>query len=57
MAMVSAKGQAQLCSRNMESFTLENMIVERVIFAGVDWIGFLGHRRTPGQDEDIRNKP
>lgn len=49
MAMVSAKGQAQICSRTMDSFTLENMIVERVIFAGVDWIGFLGQRKTNGK--------
>lgn len=42
MAMVSNLGKAQICSRKMESFTLENMYVEQIIFCGADWIGFLG---------------
>ena len=42
MAMVSNLGKAQICSRKMESFTLENMHVEQIIFCGADWIGFLG---------------
>ena len=45
LALVSDKGRAQVCSRNLESFTLENMLVERVVLCGADWIGFLGHRK------------
>lgn len=30
----------------MESFTLENMIVDRVVLCGADWIAFLGHRNV-----------
>jgi len=44
MAMVSNLGKAQVCSRKMESFTLENMNVEQIIFCGSDWVGFLGYR-------------
>ena len=46
MAMVSDKGKAQVCSRQMESFTLENMRVEQIFFCGADWIGFLGQRSS-----------
>lgn len=43
MAAISNAGKAQLCNRTMESFTLENMVVCKIIFGGEDWIGFLGY--------------
>lgn len=46
MAMLSQKGKAQLCSREMESFTLANMHVEQVVFCGADWVAFLGMRQS-----------
>ena len=47
LAMVSTKGRAQICNRSLESFTLENMKVERIVFCGNDWIGFIGTRTRP----------
>lgn len=44
MAMVSNLGKAQVCNRAMQSFTLENMSVDKIIFCGTAWIGFLGRR-------------
>lgn len=44
LAMVSDQGRAQICNRSLESFTLENMMVERIVFCGADWIGFIGTR-------------
>ena len=52
MAMVSEQGKARVCSRAMESFTLEQMIVEKVILAGADWIGFLGYRQLVDGDQE-----
>ena len=43
--MVSNLGKVQVCNRELESFTLENMTVEKIFFCGSDWIGFLGLRR------------
>ena len=44
LAMVSDQGRAQICNRSLESFTLENMKVERIVFCGAEWIGFIGTR-------------
>lgn len=46
-ATVSNLGRAQVCSRAMDSFSLENMHVERLFLSGADWIGFLGYRLLP----------
>lgn len=46
LAMVSNLGKVQVCNRELESYTLENMAVEKIFFCGADWIGFLGLRRV-----------
>lgn len=56
MAMVSNKGKAQVFSRKMESFTLENMHVDQIIFCGADWVGFLGHRNSKRETTDVTCK-
>ena len=50
--MVSNLGKAQICNRKLESFTLEKMRVERVIFCGVAWIGFVGQRQGLSEAEE-----
>ena len=41
---VNTEGKAQLCLSNLESFTLSNMFVQKVIFGGDSWIAFLGYK-------------
>ncbi len=45
LAMVSNLGKTQVYNRHMQSFTLENMLVDKIIFCSTAWVGFLGHRR------------
>ena len=53
LVLVSNLGDVQVCNRELESFTLENMAVERIFFCGADWIGFLGQRTLEnGQKAD-----
>ena len=48
--MISVGGKAQIRNRNMESFSLELMVVSRIIFGGSDWVGFLGHHKVENSD-------
>lgn len=51
MAMVNNSGSTQICSRNRDTFTLENMCVEKIFFCGNEWIGFIGKWIVgPGSD-------
>jgi len=56
MAMVSNLGKAQVCNRAMQSFTLENMSVDKIIFCGTAWIGFLGRRDNKTLDLKKRSR-
>ena len=50
--MVSNLGKTQVYNRQMQSFSLENMSVDKIIFCGADWVGFLGYRNKSGKNND-----
>ena len=43
-------------NRNMESFTLELMVVSKIIFGGSDWVGFLGHHKVGSNGNRTKSK-
>ena len=42
MATVSTQGRAQIWSRSIATFELENIIIEKIVLPEADWIGFIG---------------
>ena len=56
MATISGEGKAQIRNRNLESFTLEMMVVTKIIFGGSDWLGFLGHHKVTQNGSNNRTK-
>lgn len=41
---VNDLGRANVWTRSMESFSLQKMVVEKVLLPEADWIAFLGYR-------------
>ena len=51
MANVNDSGVAQLWLRNLETYSIDNMVVSRIILPQSDWVGFLGYQKNLENDD------
>ena len=56
MATVSTQGRAQIWSRSIATFELENIIIEKIVLPEADWIGFIGFHPNRGEKNSLVRK-
>ena len=53
MATISSSGRAQIWSRSIATFELENLSIEKIILPEADWIGFIGFQQENHGEPDL----
>ena len=48
MATVTSQGRAQIWSRNIATFEIEKLKIDKIILPEADWIGFIGFHPNGG---------